>query len=61
MKHKNIPNIHFIGLIIEVFNNDEIFGFIRPNEDILFLGLLALQPSIFVHNISFRKIVRIIV
>lgn len=50
-----------IGIIIEVFDNDEIFGFIRPNEDILFLGLLALQPNIFVHNIGFRKIVRIII
>jgi len=54
-------NIHFVGIIIEVFYNDEIFGFIRPNEDILFLGLLALQPNIFVHNVGFRKIVRIII
>jgi len=61
MKHKNISNIHFIGLIIEGFYNDKVFGFVRLNEDILFLGLLALQPSIFVHNISFRKIVRIII
>jgi len=48
-------------MINNVFYNDEIFGFIQPNEDILFLGLLALQHSIFVHNVSFRKIVRIII
>jgi len=56
-----MSNINFIGIIIEVFYNDEIFGFIRPNEDILFLGLLALQPNIFVHNVGFRKIVQIII
>lgn len=54
-------DIYFTGIIIEVFYNDEILGFIRPNEDILFLGLLALQPNIFVHNVGFRKIVRKII
>jgi len=54
-------SINCIGIIIEVVYNDEIFGFIRLNEDILFLGLLALQPNIFAHNVGFRKIVRIII